>query len=225
MKVLLLVPPSREVTIRDYYCSKTSQANYLHPPIDLAVQGGWLRDRGHAVSLVDANNGRTVMTKRIEERAELIHDGRDAFGVLWDESDDWLDLGRRLGEIAVHNAGVSLTAPIASMTHDDNHACGFQGRGRRHRVMQHRGVANRMQHFRHGRTHSSALARRQDDDRHWAIRLIRSLHCRSIAVAPEEKKPVPGQKWFQFIAARLLSRWRDRRRDGCAARSSIWMGH
>jgi uncharacterized radical SAM superfamily protein len=53
-QVLLLVPPSDEVTIRDYYCSKTSQANYLHPPIDLAVQGGWLRDAGFSVTLLDA---------------------------------------------------------------------------------------------------------------------------------------------------------------------------
>lgn len=52
--VLLLVPPSDEVTIRDYYCSKTSQANYLHPPLDLAVQGGWLRAAGLAPVLLDA---------------------------------------------------------------------------------------------------------------------------------------------------------------------------
>ena len=53
-RVLLLVPPSDGVVIRDYYCSKTSQARYLHPPIDLAVQGGWLREHGHEPSLLDA---------------------------------------------------------------------------------------------------------------------------------------------------------------------------
>ena len=53
-KALLLVPPSRGVVIRDYYCSKTSQARYLHPPVDLAVQGGWLRSRGWDVHLIDA---------------------------------------------------------------------------------------------------------------------------------------------------------------------------
>ncbi len=53
-KVLLLIPPSKDVVIRDYYCSKTSQANYLHPPLDLAVQGGWFRERGFEPVLVDA---------------------------------------------------------------------------------------------------------------------------------------------------------------------------
>ncbi len=66
-----------------------------------------------SVSLVDATTGRTVLTVRIEERAQLAHDGRDAFGVMWEETDDWLDLGRRLGEIAVHNAGVHLAEKLA----------------------------------------------------------------------------------------------------------------
>lgn len=52
--VALVVPPSRDVVIRDYYCSKTSQANYLHPPVDLAIQGGWLREQGLEPVLVDA---------------------------------------------------------------------------------------------------------------------------------------------------------------------------
>jgi anaerobic magnesium-protoporphyrin IX monomethyl ester cyclase len=53
-RVLLLVPPSRGVVIRDYYCSKRSQARYLHPPIDLVVQGGQLRAQGLHVELLDA---------------------------------------------------------------------------------------------------------------------------------------------------------------------------
>ncbi|RKY21671.1 MAG: hypothetical protein DRQ55_03595 [Planctomycetota bacterium] len=53
-RVLLLVPPAQGVVIRDYYCSKTSQANYLHPPIDLSVQGGWLREHGMQLTLLDA---------------------------------------------------------------------------------------------------------------------------------------------------------------------------
>lgn len=52
--VTLLVPPAPGVVIRDYYCSKTSQANYLHPPLDLSVQGGWLRELGLTPVLVDA---------------------------------------------------------------------------------------------------------------------------------------------------------------------------
>ncbi len=53
-RVLLLVPPSDGVVIRDYYCSKRSQAAYLHPPIDLAFQGGWLRAHGLQPVLLDA---------------------------------------------------------------------------------------------------------------------------------------------------------------------------
>ncbi len=61
-----------------------------------------------SVSLIDPANGKIVLTERLEERVEMSHDGRDAFGVLWDETDDWLDLGRRLGELALHNAGIHL---------------------------------------------------------------------------------------------------------------------
>ncbi|MGQ0551850.1 MAG: B12-binding domain-containing radical SAM protein [Planctomycetota bacterium] len=53
-RVLLLVPPAEGVVIRDYYCSKRSQARYLHPPIDLVVQGGHFRAKGLEVLLVDA---------------------------------------------------------------------------------------------------------------------------------------------------------------------------
>lgn len=67
-----------------------------------------------SVSLIDATTGGTVLTVRLEEHAQLAHDGRDAFGVLWEETDDWLDLGRRLGEIAVHNAGVHLNDKLAN---------------------------------------------------------------------------------------------------------------
>ncbi|MFT7462572.1 MAG: anaerobic magnesium-protoporphyrin IX monomethyl ester cyclase [Pseudohongiellaceae bacterium] len=63
--VLLLVPPSPEVTIRDYYCSKTSQANYLHPPIDLSVQGGWFRESGFDVVLLDATVERLTVEQAL----------------------------------------------------------------------------------------------------------------------------------------------------------------
>jgi radical SAM superfamily enzyme YgiQ (UPF0313 family) len=52
--VLLLVPPADGTVIRDYYCSKRSQAAYLHPPIDLSFQGGWLRAHGLEPVLLDA---------------------------------------------------------------------------------------------------------------------------------------------------------------------------
>ena len=71
-RVLLLVPPARDVVIRDYYCSKTSQANYLHPPIDLAVQGGWIRRHGMQPVLVDA----TVSQERDHHRVLGVFDQR-----------------------------------------------------------------------------------------------------------------------------------------------------
>lgn len=93
MKVLLLVPPSPEVTIRDYYCSKTSQANYLHPPIDLAVQGGWLRDRGHEVSLVDATVDRLTVEQALAAVAAAAPEAVFALAgaVSWDGDRPFLE--------------------------------------------------------------------------------------------------------------------------------------
>ncbi len=91
--VLLLVPPADAVTIRDYYCSKTSQANYLHPPIDLSVQGGWLRDKGHPVVLLDA----TVDKLDAERALALAIDARPAAifalvgAVTWEADGAFLD--------------------------------------------------------------------------------------------------------------------------------------
>lgn len=65
-RALLLVPPARGVVIRDYYCSKTSQANYLHPPLDLTVQGGWLRAHGFELTLVDATVDRLTPERALE---------------------------------------------------------------------------------------------------------------------------------------------------------------
>ena len=59
-RALLLIPPSEGVVIRDYYCSKRSQARYLRRTIDLVVQGGWLRSRGFELTLVDATVDRGI---------------------------------------------------------------------------------------------------------------------------------------------------------------------
>jgi uncharacterized radical SAM superfamily protein len=68
-RVLLLVPPADGVVIRDYYCSKTSQARYLHPPLDLAIQGGQLRAQGFDPVLVDATVDRMSVSTALA-RAE-----------------------------------------------------------------------------------------------------------------------------------------------------------
>jgi len=55
MKILLLNPPGKNLYIRDYYCSKISQANYISHPVDLLVISGNLRTlRDCEVFLVDA---------------------------------------------------------------------------------------------------------------------------------------------------------------------------
>jgi radical SAM superfamily enzyme YgiQ (UPF0313 family) len=41
-RVLLLNPPSPDLVIRDYYCSKTTRSNYLFQPIDLVIQSARL---------------------------------------------------------------------------------------------------------------------------------------------------------------------------------------
>jgi anaerobic magnesium-protoporphyrin IX monomethyl ester cyclase len=41
-KVLLLNPPGKQLYIRDYYCSKVSQADYINQPVDLLVISGIL---------------------------------------------------------------------------------------------------------------------------------------------------------------------------------------
>ncbi len=52
-RILLLNPPARDTVIRDYYCSKTTKASYVYPPVDLLAQSGWLGGAGE-LHLVDA---------------------------------------------------------------------------------------------------------------------------------------------------------------------------
>lgn len=52
-RLLLLNPPGRQVYLRDYYCSKVSQADYVNQPIDLVYLSGWL-DAGFDLALIDA---------------------------------------------------------------------------------------------------------------------------------------------------------------------------
>jgi anaerobic magnesium-protoporphyrin IX monomethyl ester cyclase len=54
--VLLLNPPGKRLYIRDYFCSKVSQADYVHHPIDLVILSGILD--GHAdLAAIDAIAG------------------------------------------------------------------------------------------------------------------------------------------------------------------------
>lgn len=52
-KILLLNPPGEKLYIRDYYCSKVSQADYIVPPIDFLFLSGRLAER-YSVEILDA---------------------------------------------------------------------------------------------------------------------------------------------------------------------------
>jgi radical SAM superfamily enzyme YgiQ (UPF0313 family) len=52
-KILLLNPPGKKLYIRDYYCSKVSQADYVYHPIDLLIQSGIVAQEFEPV-LIDA---------------------------------------------------------------------------------------------------------------------------------------------------------------------------
>jgi hypothetical protein len=106
-RVLLLVPPGDGVVIRDYYCSKRSQAHYLHPPIDLAVQGGQMRAQGLDVSLVDATVDRlsseSALAAVVAARPEAIF--ALAGAVCWPQDEAFLREAERRTGAAVYASG------------------------------------------------------------------------------------------------------------------------
>jgi radical SAM superfamily enzyme YgiQ (UPF0313 family) len=52
-KLLLLNPPGKKVYLRDYFCSKVTQADYLNHPIDFVYLSGMLREH-FELHLIDA---------------------------------------------------------------------------------------------------------------------------------------------------------------------------
>ena len=52
-KILFLNPPGRHVYLRDYFCSKVSQANYVNHPIDFVFLSAFLKNT-YDLHLVDA---------------------------------------------------------------------------------------------------------------------------------------------------------------------------
>src|SRR5262245_32412579 len=63
-KLLLLNPPGKRVYLRDYFCSKVSQADYLNHPIDFIYLSGLLR--GHyELHLLDAIVDRLSVQKSL----------------------------------------------------------------------------------------------------------------------------------------------------------------
>ncbi|HNT97595.1 MAG TPA: radical SAM protein [Elusimicrobiales bacterium] len=75
-KVLLLNPPGERLYIRDYFCSKVSQADYLTHPVDFVVLSGILAGE-YEVGLVDA-----IAEKLSPERALEAIRRFDPFAVI-----------------------------------------------------------------------------------------------------------------------------------------------
>ncbi len=64
MRVLLLNPPAADLVLRDYYCSKTTKANYLNQPIDLLHMSGRLAARWDTLVL-------DAVAEQLDERNTL----------------------------------------------------------------------------------------------------------------------------------------------------------
>jgi radical SAM superfamily enzyme YgiQ (UPF0313 family) len=62
-KILLLNPPGKKLYIRDYYCSKVSQANYLSHPIDFVILSSILKKQDVQIYLLDS-----IVTHLSEEK-------------------------------------------------------------------------------------------------------------------------------------------------------------
>ncbi|HBE87519.1 MAG TPA: hypothetical protein DDW67_00045 [Elusimicrobia bacterium] len=65
-KVLLLNPPGERLYIRDYFCSKVSQADYLPHPVDFVMLSGILAGE-YEVGLIDAIAGKLSPESALEE--------------------------------------------------------------------------------------------------------------------------------------------------------------
>src|SRR5574342_525259 len=64
-KLLLINPPGQHVYLRDYFCSKISQADYLNHPIDFVYLSGLLREQ-YELHLIDAIVDRLSTQKCLE---------------------------------------------------------------------------------------------------------------------------------------------------------------
>ncbi|MCS7227691.1 MAG: radical SAM protein, partial [Endomicrobia bacterium] len=70
---LLLNPPGKKLYIRDYYCSKVSQADYIYHPVDLVYISGFLKDKFDVkfidciVEKISLNKLLTIVVKNIPD--------------------------------------------------------------------------------------------------------------------------------------------------------------
>ncbi len=69
-KLLFLNPPGKRVYLRDYFCSKVSQADYLNQPIDFIYLSGMLREH-YALHLLDAIVDRLSIERSLRRIRDL----------------------------------------------------------------------------------------------------------------------------------------------------------
>jgi len=69
-KILLLNPPGQRLYIRDYFCSKVSQADYITQPVDLLMLSGTL-SRDYAVYLIDAVAGKLSIDETLKQIGDI----------------------------------------------------------------------------------------------------------------------------------------------------------
>jgi len=69
--ILLLNPPGKKLYIRDYFCSKVSQANYISHPIDLVIISGILSKENFSIHLIDSIVEKLTSEKTIEKISKL----------------------------------------------------------------------------------------------------------------------------------------------------------
>ncbi len=99
--LLLLNPPGERVYLRDYFCSKVSQADYVNHPIDLLFLSGYL-SQSHRLRLIDAIVDRLPLRSCLEKAESLRPDV--AVGLIGSVSYDedirfYRELGRRLPDL------------------------------------------------------------------------------------------------------------------------------
>lgn len=69
-RLLLLNPPGKQVYLRDYYCSKVTQADYVNHPVDLVMLSGRLR-KHFDLHLIDAIVDRLPPQRCLEQIDDL----------------------------------------------------------------------------------------------------------------------------------------------------------
>ena len=69
-RLLLLNPPGKSVYLRDYFCSKVSQADYVNHPVDLVCLSGYLVD-SYDLSVIDAIVERLTVRRCLDRVRQL----------------------------------------------------------------------------------------------------------------------------------------------------------